>query len=58
MTTRARPPVDPFGAIEEGLPRELIYLRASDGAISSGVLIRPENSTSKICAYFMPPRGA
>ena len=58
MTTRARPPVDPFGAVEEGLPRELIYLRASDGAISSGALIRPESSTSKICAYFMHPRGA
>ena len=58
MTTRSRPAANPFGAVKEGLPRELVYVQASDGALSSGVLLRPEGSASKICAYFMHPRGA
>lgn len=39
-------------------PQENIYLQASDGAVSHGILYRPVDApNAKVCIYLMHPRG-
>lgn len=45
-------------AFAAGQPQENIYLQASDGAVSHGILYRPVDApNAKVCIYLMHPRG-